>query len=132
MSLSVLCFKVEAYQVLPQCLQPVHQIFCLIGYMFGIMCHSCLVDPFSKFTHIVRSVDWSECPMHHHADSPLLKPLWSSTTTVSCTHHWYIEIPLPHPHRQFSRSGQPVLQWSPAVIRDTILPLATECTLLKI
>jgi hypothetical protein len=112
MSLSVVSFKVEAHQGSPQCLQPMHQIFCLTEYKFGIMCHLHLVDPFSKFTHIVRSVDWSECPMHYHVDSPLLKPLWSSTTTACCTHYWYIEIPLPLPNRQFSPSGQPMLQCS--------------------
>ena len=105
--------------------QKAHQIFCLTEYMFGTMWCSCLVDSFSMLPHIVRSADWSECPVHHHASSsPPLKPLQSPTTTASSTYHWHIETPFPHPHRQFSRSGQPILQGSPALIGDTIMTLS--------
>lgn len=37
---------------------------------FGTMCCSRLVDSFSMLPHNVRSVDWSECPVHHHVGSP--------------------------------------------------------------
>jgi hypothetical protein len=35
------------------------------------MCRSRHIDSFDMFIHVVRSVDWSQRPMHHHAGRPL-------------------------------------------------------------
>jgi len=40
------------------------QLFCLAECMFGAMCLSCHVHPFSMSIHNVRSVDRSERPVH--------------------------------------------------------------------
>lgn len=75
-----------------------HYIFCLADYMFGAMWHSHHVDPFSMYIHNVRSVDWSQHPMHRQACSP-------PTSTHLCTHLCQKQAPLLHLYRKSTCSG---------------------------
>ena len=38
--------------------------------MFGAMCPSCHLKPFSMFIHTVKGSDWSKRPVHRDAGSP--------------------------------------------------------------
>jgi hypothetical protein len=74
----------------------------------GPMCGLCCVHTFTMFIHIVRCVQWSDHPVHHHADTqPLVK---LPVTIGSCTHHCDIESALPHLYRKCFYSVQSILQ----------------------
>jgi hypothetical protein len=77
----------------------------------GPMCSLCWVHTFTMFVHIVRCVQWSDHPVHHHADTqPLLASVKPPLTTASSTHHCHIESALPCLYRKCSHSCQSILQ----------------------
>jgi hypothetical protein len=77
----------------------------------GPVCNLCWVHAFTMFIRIVRCVQWSDHPVHHHADTqPHLASVKLPLTTASSTHHYHIESALPHLYRKCSHTGQSVLQ----------------------
>jgi hypothetical protein len=88
-----------------------HYIFCLTEYSVLCATHTTWIP--SLFTHIIRNANWWLCPMHHIASHPSpFAPLQPPPTTASSTHHCNTETTMPKPHRTFSRTGQPTLQYS--------------------
>jgi hypothetical protein len=84
-------------------------VLCLADYMCGAMCWSCHVA--LHHVHIVRSVTWSESPVHGYDGCPPSHvPMYPPPTTPSSTYQSQIETAVPHLCRKFFCIGGPLLQ----------------------